>query len=253
MAFHSQSDRLRTSFQPSPSPVVVQKRSGQPHLVGDRLALAVRLARRDLQHGLVHRSAYISTSQALPNSSHVQFSVESVRSEGGGMEMEEDIAKTKRDDTCSRGGGGGVTDLRHLVKGSGVKDDGDGDGVSEDVKGGAKTSRQVSDELVQLKLELNHQVQRLRELCARKTVCGGIGEEEEREKRRSAEQVAMMARKLYDLRHQVGVSKGVAAHTRQWDTLVSDHCLERLLLLSTWLWRWSIISTAHPYLNSHSL
>ena len=138
-----------------------------------------------------------------------------VRSAGGGVEVGgvrvvEDTAKTKGGNTCSRGGSGAVTDHRRSVKEGGVK--GDGDGVSEGEEGGTKAARDVSGELIQLKLELNHQVQRLRELCTREVVCGDRGEEEERERRRLAEQIAMMARRLYDLQHQVGVSMGVAAH-----------------------------------------
>ena len=152
--------------------------------------------------------------------------------EGGveGVEVVEDTAKTKDDDTCSRGESGSqdVTDHRQSVKEGGVKND--WDGASGDVKGGTKTGRDVSDELIQLKLELNHQVQRLYEICTRKIACGGR-EEEERERRRSAEQVAVMARKLYGLQHQVGVAMGVAAHK----AVVSNHLSRNIFLFTVYL------------------
>ena len=63
----------------------------------------------------------------------------------------------------------------------------------------------VSSELVRLKTALGEQVQRLRDLCASEG--GRVGWEKgemERERKRAAEQVAAMARKLYDLQRQVG-------------------------------------------------
>jgi len=144
----------------------------------------------------------------------------------GGVEVVEDTAKTKDDDTCagSRGESGDVTDHRQSVKAGGVKND--CDGVGEDVKGGTKTGRDVREELIQLKLELSHQVQRLCEICTRKIACGGR-EEEERERRRSAEQVAMMARKLYGLQHQVGVAAQKA--------VVSNHLSRNIFLFTVCL------------------
>ena len=63
----------------------------------------------------------------------------------------------------------------------------------------------VSSELARLKTALGEQVQRLRDLCASEG--GRVGWEKgemERERKRAAEQVAAMTRKLYDLQRQVG-------------------------------------------------
>ena len=74
-------------------------------------------------------------------------------------------------------------------------------------KGDREEYRESSD-LVCLQMALAKQVQRLQELCAREYEREG-GEEEEREKERTAQQVSVVARKLYDLQRQVRASSGL--------------------------------------------
>ena len=72
----------------------------------------------------------------------------------------------------------------------------------EQVRNGRVEREGESSELVCLKKALSREVQRLQELCAREGT-GEDEEEEERERQRTAEQVSVMARKLYDLQRQV--------------------------------------------------
>ena len=72
-------------------------------------------------------------------------------------------------------------------------------------EGGGGADRKETSDLVQLKMALAKQVLRLQELCAREQEGEGgeEEEEEEREREKAAEQVSLMARKLYDLHRQV--------------------------------------------------
>ena len=76
------------------------------------------------------------------------------------------------------------------------------EGEGQQGSGGDRTEIQESSDLVQLKVALSKQVQRLQELCAHQHEREG-GEEEEEEEREAAEGVSLMARKLYDLQRQV--------------------------------------------------
>ena len=76
--------------------------------------------------------------------------------------------------------------------------------AGEGESGGEADGKETSDH-VQLKVALAKQVQRLQELCAREQEGEGGEEEEEREREKAAEQVSLMARKLYDLHRQVGL------------------------------------------------
>ena len=72
-------------------------------------------------------------------------------------------------------------------------------------EGGREADGKETSDHVQLKVALAKQVQRLQELCAREQEGEGGEEEEEREREKAAEQVSLMARKLYDLHRQVGL------------------------------------------------
>ena len=81
------------------------------------------------------------------------------------------------------------------------EEEGEGEGEGRGERGTG--SGEISD-LVELKMALAKQVQRLQGLCAcEHNKKGGEEEEEEREREKAAEQVSLMARKLYDLQRQV--------------------------------------------------
>lgn len=102
------------------------------------------------------------------------------------------------------------------------EEEGKGEGEGRGERGTG--SGEISD-LVELKMALAKQVQRLQGLCAcEHNKKEGEEEEEERERDKVAEQVSLMARKLYDLQRQVTCL--VTMTTCQWTVVLNvNWCL----------------------------
>ena len=213
------------------------------HLKGDRLALAMRLAKRDLLHGLVHEvpSTHLE-SAPFPSSCVHTYSSPHQYGQCEGAVVKEVEAQDKHSVVRSNYGSKCITGEGYVLKGEkcrplvnfaahtasqarGEKGQLSGGGCMSHMEEagmtrymeqrrlrcmeeGSMSNIRDKDELTALKLELREQVKRLRELCTQQSelereVLGEGEEEEGEERKKSAEHVALMVRKLYDLKRQV--------------------------------------------------
>ena len=224
-ACHSGPDFQRACLPPAKSVLVKEKSNDvHKHLKGDRLAWAVHLAKRDLLQGLVHKvpSTHLE-SATFPSCVHAYSCPHQCRQCEGAVGKEVEVQDT-RGVVCSKHGSKRITGEGDVLKGekygqlsgggcvrrveADTKSCTEEKGVKRGMEEGSMSNVRKKDELTSLKLELREQVNRLRELCMQQSelergVLPKGEEEEDKERKKSAEHVALMVRKIYDLKRQV--------------------------------------------------